>query len=225
MKPTSLASDFMATCLRRLRRGVSMDPRVLVSRDTAIEAPVRLEKNTRLVHCSLGRGTYIAGSCRLDRVKIGRFCSIGAELLVATGDHPTSGFASTHPAFFSDARQAGFAFADRTIIPERRLTASGWSAEVGNDVWIGHRVILLGGVSIGTGAVVGAGAVVTRDLDPYGIFAGVPARQVGRRCTEREATELLASEWWERDLWWLRDNWQAFNSIPAVLKALRRTTR
>lgn len=204
-----------------MRPGVSMDPRVLVSSNTVMEAPVRLERWTSLVACTIGRGTYVAGECRLERVRFGRFCSIGHELRVAAGAHPTRGFASTHPAFFSPLRQAGFSFADRSVFEELPATRSGFLVDVGHDVWIGDRVTIIGGVSIATGAVVGAGAVVTRDLEAYGIYAGVPARQIGRRCTEAEAAELIATEWWERDFAWLREYWQAFRSIPQLLEMLR----
>jgi acetyltransferase-like isoleucine patch superfamily enzyme len=225
MNAMSFATHVIGTCLMRLRRGVSMDPRVLVSLDTSVEEPVRLERSTKLTGCAVGRGTYIAGQCRLQRVRFGRFCSVGGELLVAAGAHPTSGFASTHPAFFSPAGQAGFAFADRSLFEELPQTSTGWLVDFGHDVWIGHRVTVLSGVNVGTGAVIGAGAVVTKDLSPYVVYAGVPARQIGRRCTEDEAAELLASAWWERDIVWLREHWRAFESIPALLEALRRSPR
>jgi acetyltransferase-like isoleucine patch superfamily enzyme len=223
MKLGSFVSQILSTVRLRLQPGLRMDPRVLVAADTRIEAPASLGRGTKLLGCHVGRGTYIAGRTRLDRVRFGRYCSIGQELLVAEGCHPTTGFATTHPAFFSVAGQAGFTYADRSVFDEVRKTGGGWLADIGHDVWIGDRVTILAGVTIGTGAVVGAGAVVTKDLEPYGIYAGVPARRIGARCSGDEARELLASRWWERDPQWLAANWQEFRSIPALLSALKRS--
>jgi carbonic anhydrase/acetyltransferase-like protein (isoleucine patch superfamily) len=223
MNVASFLSQVLSTCRMRLRRGVHMDPRVLVSADTTIESPNSLGRGTTLLGCSLGRGTYIAGKTRLDRVRFGRFCSVGQELLIAEGRHPTRGFATTHPAFFSARRQAGFTYADAPVFDEVRQARDGWLADVGHDVWIGDRVTILAGIRIGTGAVIGAGAVVTKDLEPYGIYAGVPARRIGQRCSDEEARDLLESAWWERDPRWLAANWREFNSIPTLMAALRRS--
>jgi len=222
MKPAALLAQIVATLRARGRADVQIDLRSLVSPDTRLEGQNALGRGVKLLGCELGRGTYVAGRCRLDRVRFGRYCSIGQELWIAEGRHPTAKFASTHPAFFSTRGQAGFTYADAPAFDEVRQTSDGWLADIGHDVWIGDRVTLLAGVRIGTGAVVGAGAVVTRDLEPYVIYGGVPARPIGRRCTEAQATALLASRWWERDPHWLARHWRAFGAIDELLTALQR---
>ena len=220
MKVGTFLSQLWHTAILHVRHGIRLDPRSLVSRDCVVESPVAIGPRVKLENCQVGRGSYIAGDCRLVAVRVGRFCSIGAQLHVANGQHPTRGWASTHPAFYSTRSQAGFTFANQTEYEELRRTEAGWALEVGHDAWIGDRVTVLAGVRIGTGSIVGAGSVVTRDVDDYVIVAGVPARVLGRRCSESEASDLVRTAWWERELPWLREHWRAFRSVPALLKAL-----
>ena len=85
--------------------------------------------------------------------------------------------------------------------------------EVGNDVWIGENVFFQGGVIIGDGAVVLAGAVVTKDVPPYAIVGGVPAKVLKYRYDEETIKFLLSIKWWDKDVNWLRDNWQLLCDI------------
>jgi acetyltransferase-like isoleucine patch superfamily enzyme len=193
----------------------------MVSRGCVLEPPVAIGPRVKLVGCQVGRGSYISGDCRLSAVRFGRFCSVGAQLHVADGRHPTRDWASSHPAFFSTRAQAGFTFADTDIYEELRRLRGNWALDVGHDVWFGDRVTALAGLSIGTGAVVGTGSVVTHDVEAYTIVAGVPAREVGRRCSKAEAGELLQTAWWERDAQWLRSHWREFRTVGSLLQALK----
>jgi acetyltransferase-like isoleucine patch superfamily enzyme len=213
-------AQFWSTAVTHLRSGIRLDLRSTVSRDCVLEAPVAIGQRVKLVGCQVGRGSYISGDCRLSAVRFGRFCSVGAHLHVADGRHPTRDWASTHPAFFSRRAQAGFTFADGEVYEELRRCKGGWTFDVGHDVWIGDRVTVLAGLRVGTGAVIGTGSVVTRDVEEYTIVAGVPAREVGRRCSREEAIELLRTAWWERDLPWLRSHWREFRTVNSLLRAL-----
>lgn len=114
----------------------------------------------------------------LRNVEIGRFCSIGRRCSIGGANHSIETF-STH----SVAADLLFNSSPRT--------------RIGNDVWIGDNVLLVAGVEIGDGAIVGGGAVVTRDVAPYTIVGGVPASQIRYRFSPAVAEELVNSEWWK----------------------------
>jgi acetyltransferase-like isoleucine patch superfamily enzyme len=110
------------------------------------------------------------------QVEIGRFCSIGRRCSIGAALHPTD-LASTHPSTYDE-----------------------WSLKttrIGNDVWIGDNVVVLAGLSVGDGAVIGAGAVVTHDVEPYSIVGGVPAREIGMRFSRETIARLEALHWWD----------------------------
>ena len=141
---------------------------------------------------TIGSYTYVADDCQISHADIGSYCSIGPQLLVGLGQHPT-GWISTSPVFFSPAKQCGTSFAGQSHFQERaRVT-------IGNDVWIGARAYVRDGVTIGDGAVIGAGAVVTRDVPPYAIAAGIPASVRRLRFPQQDVDRLLELRWWDWD--------------------------
>jgi len=129
-----------------------------------------------------------------DRLRIGRFCAIatGATFLMSGANHPMRGV-STYPfAVFQRGWRKGY---------DGELEAgSRGDMVIGNDVWIGLRATILPGVTIGDGAIIGAHAVVSRDVRPYAIAAGNPAREVRRRFDDETVAELLKIRWWDWDV-------------------------
>lgn len=166
-----------------------------------------LYSNVVLSDVCLGDYSYVANSSCLANAVVGRFCSIGPEVMIGLSKHPARDFVSSHPIFFSVLRQAQISFVDKNHFEEYSPIA------IGNDVWIGARAIVLDGVTIGDGAIVAAGAVVTKDVPPYAIVGGVPARIIRYRFDERQIEFLMAFKWWERDEGWLRSNVGKFHSI------------
>jgi len=150
----------------------------------------RLYRNTFLYNVSLGRVTYISGA-RVVLTAIGSFCSIGPDALIGgLGKHPTS-YLSTHPAFYSNKQQSGISF----LRNDQDFEESPQTI-VGHDVWVGARSIILDGVTVGDGAVVAANAVVTKDVPPYAIVGGIPAKVIRYRFDESVINQLTEWKWW-----------------------------
>lgn len=181
---------------------------------TGVETHIRVSDFCDISSSSIGRGSYLAEHAMVRHTRVGRFCSIADNVRTGNGSHPTRSFVSTHPAFFSPIRQAGFSFVDTPLFEELpRVPGSPFVVEIGNDVWLGSGVRVLDGVRIGDGAIVGAGAIVTCDVEPYAIYAGVPARRLRYRFSSEQIAFLLEFSWWNRDLSWLRENSKYFTSI------------
>ncbi len=129
-----------------------------------------------------------------DRLRIGRFCAIatGATFLMSGANHPMRGI-STYPfAVFERGWRKGY---------ENELeSGSRGDIVIGNDVWIGLRATILPGITVGDGAIIGAQAVVSRDVRPYAIVAGNPAREVKRRFDDATIDSLLEIRWWDWDI-------------------------
>lgn len=136
--------------------------------------------------------TYIASNCLISYTQIGKFCSIGPNLVCGYGIHPTNGI-STSPSFYSNKMQNNFSLSKDCKIEERKKIV------IGNDVFIGMNVSILDGVSIGDGAIIGAGAVVTKNVDPYSIIGGVPAKLIKYRFEKKIIDQLLKIKWWDWD--------------------------
>lgn len=155
----------------------------------------RIYRRAYLRDTSLGRMSYVAESSRIGFTDIGAFCSIGPNVMLGgMGWHPTDRL-STHPAFYSTRSQASTSFIKpgNGVEQEDELKRS----KVGNDVWMGVGCIVLDGLSIGDGAIIAAGAVVTKNVPPYAIVGGVPARIIRYRFDRETIAALLAWRWWD----------------------------
>lgn len=163
----------------------------------------KLAKHTNVVapyflhHVELGDYSYIARNANATNVKIGKFCSIGPNFCCGLGLHPTNGI-STAPMFYSKAKQNGVSLVKEVIYEEQRQTI------IGNDVFIGANVTIIDGVTVGDGAVVGAGAVVVKDIPPYAVAVGVPAKVIKYRFDQDIIYKLLQLKWWN----WSEDELQ-----------------
>jgi acetyltransferase-like isoleucine patch superfamily enzyme len=142
---------------------------------------IHAEDHVAVRHCtiledvSFGYRSY-ANACTLRAVSVGRFCSIGRHCSIGAARHRIDAI-SSHP-YLSDSG------------PQPHTS-------IGHDVWIGDHAIIVSGVKIGTGAVIGGGAVVTTDVAPYAIVGGVPAQLIRQRFDAPTVERLLASEWWD----------------------------
>lgn len=171
---------------------------------------------------SMGLGSYIANDSAIFG-KIGRFSSIGPYCVTAIGVHPyTYPYISTSPYFISSLKQNGHCLYEESIFNEFKFADDqGHFVVIGNDVWIGASVTLINGIKIGDGAVILAGAVVTKDVPPYAIVGGVPAEIKKYRYREEDIQILLSHKWWENDIEWIRDNkslFLSFNQFKSHIK-------
>ena len=162
----------------------------LVALNTRLGRGSYVHGGTVLWNCVISKYTYIREQCHFERTEVGPFTSIGPRVLCGHASHPVH-FVSTYPGFYT-SKAVGATWFGATIAYE-----SDHKVIIGADVWIGAGAVILGGVRIGHGAVVGAGAIVTKDVPPYGIVAGVPARILRYRFEERVIQKLLKARWWE----------------------------
>ena len=147
-----------------------------------VKDPREFEKNNVLYHYPVNR----------DRLNIGKFCSIacGAKFLFNSANHAMESLSTyPFPLFFEEWGL------------DRNDVADSWDNKgdiiIGNDVWIGYEAVILSGVTIGDGAIIGARAVVTRDVPPYTIVGGVPAKAIKKRFSEDTISSLLSLQWWD----------------------------
>jgi acetyltransferase-like isoleucine patch superfamily enzyme len=166
---------------------------------STIAGPLYLSKNTQLgpeVVC--GKYTGINESCFIARGSVGSYCSIGARTSINPFNHPT-GWLSIHE-FQYHPKAYDWVEEYRSFDRLERTPDMFQSVTVGNDVWCGHHVNIMGGVTVGDGAIIAAGAVVTKNVPPYAIVAGVPGTVKRLRFPERAIERLLRLKWWELDL-------------------------
>jgi acetyltransferase-like isoleucine patch superfamily enzyme len=198
-----------------IERGVSFN------NSTIFEGNSRISGNTKINGTFIGKGTYIGRDCDLKNANIGRFCSIASDVNVIYGKHPTKLFVSTHPAFYSLGKQAGFTFSKEQLFEDHKLVDGKYNLKIGNDVWIGFGVRILEGVKIGDGAVIGACSLVTKDIEPYTINYGIPARKIGYRFEDDQIDFVRNTKWWNKDFDWLRKNSDKFSSIKTFSEEFR----
>jgi len=151
----------------------------------------KVEAGSAFLSSTMGRYSFCGYDCEISSADIGDFCSIANYVAIGGGQHPID-WVGTSPVFYQgrDSVKKKFSAFPRSA-PKRVI--------IGSDVWIGYRAVILQGISIGHGAVIGAGAVVTRDVEPYSIVAGLPARHLRFRFDDELRAALLASQWWECD--------------------------
>ena len=133
------------------------------------------------------------------------------KLLAAT--HPTHSFVSSSPAFYSKDNQCGASFSNEEKFKQTLSVPNNdnYHCIIANDVWIGEDVKIIGGVTIGNGAILGAGAVVTKDIEPFSIVAGVPAVKKSDRFPEEIKSAIEKSQWWNWSDKKLKDNVDLFS--------------
>ena len=196
-----------------------MMPKSYFHKGTIFEGHHYIGKQVYLSNVKVGYGTYINDRGDFTNVKIGKYTSIGTDVGSLLGAHPTHTFVAMHPAFYVKDPGLSLCYSDKDAYTEYVYLKDdpSYQISIGNDVWIGSHVKILQGVTIGDGAVIGAGAVVTKDVEPYGIYAGVPAKKIKSRFSEEQIQKLLTMKWWERDKDWIREHIDEFQDVEQFL--------
>jgi acetyltransferase-like isoleucine patch superfamily enzyme len=169
---------------------------------------------TAIHNSSIGDHSYINGNARIKNTTIGKYCSIASGVKIVLGAHPTD-LISLHPAFYA-VNKPMETFADKQYFDEYL------EVKIGNDVWIGEDVVIPGGVTIGDGAVIASRAVVTKDVAPYSVVGGVPAKHIKFRFDDEKIKALQEIRWWDRDEKWLKENFKLFLNVEDFFTHFRR---
>lgn len=175
---------------RRRFRGTQIDLGCAIDPATSIDSNCHILSGTTVLKTTIKRFSYVGRRSIVQNADIGSFCSIANDVCIGLGSHPVSLF-STSPLFYRTQNTFHVTAIDRDMEFEEytRIT-------IGNDVWIGARAIVMDGVEIGDGAIVAANAVVTKNVPPYAIVGGVPARVIKRRFDDDKIARLLELKWW-----------------------------
>ena len=170
-----------------------IDPSAIVE-NTNLGKYTEIAAGARLTESSLNDYSYVMERCDIIYSTIGKFSNIASDVRINPGNHPIEWVSQHH--FLYRLKQYGFAVEDNESFFEwRRLQ----KVSIGHDTWIGHKAIILPGISVGNGAVVAAGAVVTRNVTPYSVVAGVPAKPLRSRFPEAVWKVLEEMAWWDWD--------------------------
>lgn len=205
MNDAALFQDPGTAAKKKLGLEPCIDPSASV-RDCRFGIYTEVGARTRMAEVEFGDYSYVVHDAQIIYATIGKFCSIASHTRVNPGNHPLDRVALNH--FTYRASAYGLGSDDAGFFDWRRAHR----VTLGHDVWLGHGVIVLPGVSIGTGAAIGAGAVVTKDIPPFAVAVGNPARVLRLRFTEEDCAALLALAWWD----WPRER------LAAALPDMRR---
>ena len=208
-----------------MSKHVYIGTNVLFSPTSSFGGWNKVHKDSVVSGSFIGRYTFIGTNSYLPESSVGSFCSIGNNVQVIAETHPSRGFLSTSPVFYSTNRPCGKTFATEQLFTERLYVEKDGKkhrAIIGNDVWIGYQSLILGGVKIGNGAVVAAGAVVVRDVPPYAVVGGVPAKVIKYRFPNDIIDKLEEIKWWDMPEEKLKKNIQLFQSENITIEQLNK---
>jgi acetyltransferase-like isoleucine patch superfamily enzyme len=169
-------------------------------------------KSCELYNAKIGSYSYVQMNARVFNCEIGRFCSIAANVTIAPGMHDMNRV-TTHPAFYFFTHSLPKIYVERDMFPVAK------NVKIGHDVWIGERVVILDGVNIGNGAVIAAGAVVIKDVEPYSVVGGIPAKHIKYRFDPETIMILQKSEWWNFSDGWFEENSELMLDINKFIES------
>ena len=208
VKLYGLAVDGARDVHNKLRfKDSNIDRNCCIDTASEIASHCHILQNTLILNSSINSYSYVGVNSIVQNARIGSFCSIANDVFIGLGSHPTNYF-STSPLFYKATNTFQIKFIEEDIKFSEYI-----AIEIGNDVWLGARAIVMDGIKIGDGAIVAAGAVVTKDIPPYAIVGGVPAKIIRYRFKSEKIQYLLNSKWWTLSLAEIKNLMNELNKI------------
>lgn len=170
-----------------------IDKLLSLVKNSKIDSTSKIYRFNRIYNSNIGRYTYVSPGCIINNCQIGNYCSIAKGVMIGMGSHPIH-YISTSPIFYKNNNPLKIKLIKESKYVDYQNTY------VGSDVWIGVNTYVKEGVNIGHGAVIGACCVVTKDVPPYAVVAGVPSKIIKYRFDGETIELLIKSKWWERDI-------------------------
>ena len=181
--------------------------------DVTLGTYTQIQAHSILEDVTIGDYSYCAGYNQIYYAKIGKFCSIASFVRINPGNHPIYTRIAQHH-FTYRSEMFGFGEDDADFFAWRRDSL----VTVGHDVWIGHNVAVMPGVTVGNGAAIGTGAVVTKDVEPYSVVAGVPAKKIKMRFSDDLIQKIEKSKWWDWDYEKIKERLMDFRNMEEFIR-------
>lgn len=198
------------------RCGTKISP-LAILHDVNYDATAAIKPLAKLERSTIGKCTYVGTMAAVYDCSIGSFCSIARDAYVGGAKHPTE-WVTTSPCFHLKDNATGICYAENEFDWKERTC-------VGNDVWIGERATILSGLSIGDGAIIGGGSVVTKNVGAYEIWAGNPARFIRKRFDDETISKLEKVQWWDLGDTDLVKIGSLMTNVDSFLKAVEQTEK
>ena len=205
---------------RRLKeKNIMIAPYVTFS-NVDMEQYVNIAHHAELSDSKIGKRTSIGRYTKVRNAEIGRYCSISWDVTIGAVSHPMKSL-SSHASFFR--KKFGLCSTDEYLTHKKVI--------IGNDVWIGCNVVIMPGVHIGDGAVLGGGGIITKDVKPYEVVVGNPAKHLKYRFSDEIIDFMLRLKWWDWDDKDIKNNIELFSphieieTHPEILKKLESISR
>lgn len=164
---------------------------------------------SHIVNSKLGSYSYIGNDCTVIKTEIGKFCSIADNNIIGGASHPIN-WVSTSPVFYEGRNILRKNFSNHEFNSFKKTV-------IENDVWIGNNCLIKSGVTISNGAIIGMGSVVTKDIGPYEVWAGNPAKLIRKRFDDNTVEKLIQDEWWNKSISEIKLSAREFNNIRSYI--------